>query len=224
MQKWGIFISLFYALIVLVLLVPAAVLLNGGDTVFSSAFLSDVAGVYASWLPWIPIAAILAGEVLLLFLSVDTSWKRLKPRMHVAVTCAVASLLLALLTLAAFLCVEVAFPRANLLDTLLAAFGRVLALGAALWLVWAVVFYMYVRNSSAPVARAVSWLLKGSVLELLIAVPCHVIVRRRHDCCAPVVTSFGIVTGIAVMLLSFGPSVLLLYRERLRAYSRREPA
>ena len=71
------------------------------------------------------------------------------------------------------------------------------------WVVWGIVFSFYFRNSSA-LPREFSWLLKGSVLELLIAVPCHVIVRRRGDCSAPIATSFGIVTGIAVMLLSFG--------------------
>jgi hypothetical protein len=48
-----------------------------------------------------------------------------------------------------------------------------------------------------------------------------VIARRRGDCSAPAVTSFGIVTGIAVMLLAFGPSVLFLYKKRLDAYTAR---
>lgn len=222
MRKWGIFVSLFYACIVLGLLLPAAVIL-AGDAPFSSAFFGDLAGVYKDWLNWIFVAAVLSGQILLLFLSVDTSWKRLKPRMHIAVTCAVASLLLAGLTLVAFLSFAVAVPLKSLAEVLFDAAGRVFALWVALWILWAVLFYLYARDSAAAVARAVSWLLKGSVLELLIAVPCHVIVRRRHDCCAPIVTSFGIVTGIAVMLLSFGPSVLLLYGKRLAAYSRREP-
>jgi hypothetical protein len=79
------------------------------------------------------------------------------------------------------------------------------------------------RNSSGVINRLISWLLKGSILELLVVVPCHIIVRRRHDCSAPMVTSFGIATGIAIMLLSFGPSVLFLYKKRLDAYPPRSP-
>ena len=75
-------------------------------------------------------------------------------------------------------------------------------------------------NSTDPVTRAVSWLFRGSILELLVAVPSHVIVRRRHDCCAPMVTGFGITSGIAIMLISFGPSVLLLFKKRMEGYER----
>ena len=92
---------------------------------------------------------------------------------------------------------------------------------AVAWAFWGVLFYLFLRNSSAVVDQVVTWLLRGSILELLVAVPCHVIVRRRNECSAPVVTSFGIVTGIAIMLLSFGPSVLLLYKKRLDAYASR---
>jgi hypothetical protein len=223
MRKWGVFISLFYALIVLGLLVPLAVSLAGDDRPLTPAFYADVKGVYADWLPWIPIAMVLSGQALLLFLSVDTSWKRLKPRVHVAVTSAVASILLALLSVAAILAFAFATPHIRWPESIASAAGA-LGLCAVLWVLWGILFFLYARNSGSVAARAVSWLLKGSVLELLVVVPCHVIVRRRDDCCAPAITSFGIVTGIAVMLLSFGPSVLLLYKNRLDAYSKRGTA
>lgn len=90
-----------------------------------------------------------------------------------------------------------------------------------LWLTWGILFYLYFRDSSAVLTKIISWLLKGGILELLVAVPCHVIVRRRHDCSAPAATSFGIASGIAIMLLSFGPSVLFLYKKRLDSYASR---
>src|SRR5262249_22182945 len=83
-------------------------------------------------------------------------------------------------------------------------------LGAAtltttLWLIWAMIFYLFARQDDSPrlLKRTTRWLLRGSILELLVAVPSHIIVRNRHDCCAPLGTFWGITTGLSVMLLCF---------------------
>jgi hypothetical protein len=85
-----------------------------------------------------------------------------------------------------------------------------------LWIIWGVVFYRYARADDPEVLtkRATRWLLRGSILELLVAVPSHIVVRHRNDCCAPIGTFWGIVTGISIMLLSFGPGVFFLFVER----------
>lgn len=214
MRKWGVIISAFYALILLGLIVPATVLITEP---FSrrSDFLREVWGTYHAWIFWIPAGAILASQALLLFLSVDSSQKRLKPRAHILLSCAMAGILTALLTFAVIGSLGVAVRGDQFGE---GSFANPFVFFGAFWAFWGVVFYLYLRNSSAAVTRITSWLLKGSVLELLIAVPCHVIVRRRHDCSAPAVTGFGIATGIAIMLLSFGPSVFFLYKKRLDAY------
>ena len=215
MLKWGAVITVFYALIVVCLLAPLAVVLPSG-TVGHINF----PDLYKQWVVWIPIAIALISQALLLFLSVDTSWRRLKPRAHIFVSFLLTAILLALLTGAATLCLLSGVSKDYLLMDRIHLYG---ALGCwiGIWVAWIIVFYLYGRNSSALITRAISWLLKGSVLELLIAVPAHVIVRRRHDCSAPVVTSFGIVTGLAIMLMSFGPSILLLYKKRLDKYATR---
>jgi len=214
MLKWGIVITVSYALILVLLLVPGFVALSGLPNDSSDS--SD--NLYTSALILIPVGILLFSQALLLFLSVDTSRRLLKPRAHVLVSCTVAAFFMALLTSAAIWSVGYAARGSKFGHT----YGDIILIFCAVtWWFWGFFFFLYYRDSSAPVSRLVSWLLKGSVLELLIAVPCHIIVRGRKDCSAPIVTSFGITTGLAIMLLSFGPSVLFLYKKRLASYPRR---
>ena len=225
MRRWGIVISLFYAAIVLVIVVPVAVMLSGASEYAGlSEIVRAVHNAYAEGLTWFLIATVLISQVLLLFLSVDTRQKRLKPQTQIWISCAVGGALTAMMAVGIYLSLGVAIRGEKFLDHLdspgLTQLDVVLVL-AGIWLVWGIAFYVYFRNKSDVVDRVISWLLRGSVLELLIAVPCHVIVRRKDHCCAPVVTSFGIATGVAVMLLSFGPSVLFLYKKRMEGYERK---
>jgi len=218
MRKWGTIVTVVYAAILLVVLIPAIPYIAGGETYNPAGFRRAMGNVYSEWSFWIYALILIAGQAVLLFLSVDTSRKRFKPRTHVAISCALAALLTALLTICTGVSLALALEKDKLANALA---DHSIALWIALWIAWALVFYLYLRDSFTALTRLTYWLLKGSVLELLIAVPCHVIVRRRGNCTDPVVTSFGIVTGVAIMLLSFGPGVLFLYKKRLDAYSDR---
>ena len=212
MKKWGLIVTGFYVLVLLLLLVPVSAPLAGME------FKLDL---YKQAPVWLTIAILICGQALLLFLSVDTTWKKLKPRAHLLITVAVTSMLLGLLTFGMLWSLipavfgEHGYHWDPLIDSLL----KICAWWAILWCIWFVVFYRFVKGRSDVVTRAISWLFRGSVLELLVAVPCHIIVRRRGDCSAPALTSYGITTGIAIMILSFGPSVLLLYKKRMDEYS-----
>jgi hypothetical protein len=223
MRKWGAVVTAFYALIIVALVIPAAVLMVGTKNLGAGP-LKAILDTYKEWLVWVPACILIAGQALLLFLSVDTSWRKLKPRAHIAVSCLVTGTLSTFLSGAAVFSLGVGIYGDHFGGHFFDDGFNLLMCWIALWVVWLVVFYLYFRNSSALLTRATSWLLKGSVLELLIAVPSHIIVRRRDDCSAPVVTSFGIATGISIMLLCFGPSVLLLYKKRLNEYAGRKAA
>lgn len=212
MRRWGLIITGFYAAIVIALLGPGLALLAGQAR-------GDIAGFYTSWLLWLWVIFLVAGEALLLFLAVDRSRRRLTPRRHILLSVLSGALLLALLSAAAAWSVDAALSgdRSRLVPS---SDWGVLAIWLGLWGLWGWIFWLYLRQSSAALDKVLAWLLRGSVLELLVAVPCHLLVRQRNECSAPVVSGFGIVTGIAVMLATFGPGVLFLYRKRLAAYGK----
>lgn len=88
----------------------------------------------------------------------------------------------------------------------------------AAWGLWWFILLKATKTNPSPrfPQRACRWLLAGSALELIVAVPCHVISRNRDDCCAPAGTFFGIACGTSVALLCCGPALLFLVRDRLR--------
>jgi predicted membrane channel-forming protein YqfA (hemolysin III family) len=224
MRKWGIVLTGFYVVILLGLIVPGAMFVAGGDFSNWPGLIHGMKDLYGDWAFCILVVAVVGSQALLLFLSVDTSQKRLKPRTHIMISCTVAAILTALLTSAVIWALGFAIRGDKFWESFLDKEANLVLFWGGLWLAWGVIFYLYFRNSSTVVNQVLSWLLKGSILELLIVVPCHVIVRRRQDCSAPAATSFGIATGIAVMLLSFGPSVLFLYKKRLDEYAARKSA
>lgn len=219
MKKWGLVVTLLYTIIVLALLVPAMLLLVSRST---PAF-SDFLNFYRNWGAWIIVGFGVLCQVALLAVSVDTTQKRMRSRTPIIVSTIVTAILLTIITAVVLLSsILVVTGEKNFPD--LGGGVRIWLFLGLSWVVWAVLFYLLYRDSDDPVTRALAWLFRGSVLELLVAVPSHVIVRRRHDCCAPAVTGFGITSGIAIMLISFGPSVLLLFKKRMEKYAVRDSA
>jgi hypothetical protein len=104
-------------------------------------------------------------------------------------------------------------PNANFFSVI-----NLIGLFLLFWMLWGLIFFHFAKADEPETLtrRATRWLLRGSILELLIAVPSHIIVRNRNDCCAPFVTFWGIVTGICVTLLAFGPGVYFLLVARMR--------
>lgn len=84
------------------------------------------------------------------------------------------------------------------------------------WLIWVLVF----ASLSSSIGRLqlngrlYRTLFAGSVLELLVAIPMHMVVRKRDECCAGMMTALGIGIGLIVMLIAMGPAVYYLFYHR----------
>ena len=156
------------------------------------------------------VTALVMCEVALLFVPVRVASRRPITRRALWVPLLASAFLAALLALGGGLAVA---EYANLEDShAWVVFGT----AGAVWLAWTFVFWSlsYSYSPDSVAMKLHRWLIAGSALELLIAVPTHVVVRRRTDCCAGIGTGLGICAGVAVMLLAFGPSVGFLYYKR----------
>ena len=235
MKRWAILTVFIYGLALLLLAVPAIVICFSGKNIYS---IRTAATVYLQWAYWLWLAVLVGGQSLLLLLPINIAEKRQPARRNLKIPIIVGGFFLGLLVFSGVLSLLCAIygdnvpPYYNLGYDLGGSDNN--AIGALLtalvsllffWLIWLIIFRRTAAKDEpdALVKRSMRWLLRGSILELLVAVPSHVIVRRRGDCCAPVGTFWGIATGISIMLLCFGPGVFFLFVERFQKLKPKNP-
>jgi hypothetical protein len=209
--KWAIVTVALYIILVTVLMVPLGYLIGG-------AMLFEIGN---KWMLLV-VAVVLLAQLLMLIFPVRMYSDNPAPQRSIWAPVITTGILLCILLfgLAGSIYAAIAGDK----DHSVVYYIGILVFVVGSWVIWAVVFYCFGRANDLPAfaQRLSRWLVKGSIAELLVAVPCHIIVRHRGDCCAPGITFFGIAAGLVVMAVAFGPAVLLLVNARMKqAYARR---
>ncbi len=171
--------------------------------------------INSHWEWWLLLAVMVLGQIALLAVPVRLANRRPVTRRPLAMTIAAAAAMMSVLIVGAFCSIyEFGFHEAGGHWTIWTA----ILLRLASWCGWGWIFFRMSRNVEAGdfVLRICRRLFKGSILELLIAVPTHIVARYRDYCCAGVMTFIGLTTGLSVMLFSFGPAVFFLFAARWR--------
>ena len=238
MRRWGLVVSGFYVLAVAALS-PAV---GYGIAQLAGAKISFPVWMvwFGPWHPWLWIAIQAAGPLVLLIVHVDTKDRQTIPQRQLTWTIAATALAAALLLLAAVSSLLMATLGDKAVSDVVGygsgAFFTVLgspgvsasaaelllslAPVVVVWLIFGVIFHRFRARLLDRKTRPYRLLVKGSVAELLIAVPSHAIVSHRDECCAPIVTAYGIATGLAILFMSFGPGVWFLFEEQMRRMRR----
>ena len=209
MKRWALIVSALYMVILAVLTVPVILL------AFVPNVKSDVFQLYAQWGYWLWLAVMGISQFALLAVPVRLAGLRPVTRGPVWKTVLAGGLMAGGLVVGACFAIDALVFADHALDGDW-AFPTFLLLGLLTWVIWSVVFSRISRVVPPAdfVTRHCRALFKGSVLELLIAVPSHIVARFRNDCCAGFWTFIGLAMGISVMLFAYGPAVYFLFAER----------
>jgi len=208
MKRWAWTVAGLYGVILVVLTMPAILLAFAPKVGAREAF-----EVYGTWPYWLWMAVMVLGQFALLAVPVRFASRRPITRGALWPTVLAGGLMAGGLVFSA---------ACSILETIFAAHNMGpwpwigIIGGISTWCLWSVVFFKLSRSLEADdwLSRQCRLLLKGSILELLIAVPTHIIARYRDYCCAGFMTFIGLTMGISVMLFSFGPAVFFLYADR----------
>jgi hypothetical protein len=211
MKRWAILVAALYCLILAALTVPAITL------ALSDVQSKDAAQAYADWPYWTWLVVMLLGQAALLAVPVRVAGRRPVSRGPLLSTVLASGLMMGGLAAGA-VCAIYEFFTKGIVDMPARTGWYFLGVMALTWCIWSLIFFRLGRNENPSdfVSRQSRALLQGSILELLIAVPTHVVARHRHECCAGYLTFAGLAAGISVMLFSFGPAVFFLFVARWR--------
>ena len=206
---WGVIVAGLYVTWFIALTLPLLMMC------FPANDLKVPLEVYKFWPYWAVIGILALSQFLFLRVPVRIATKRPVSRMSIWLPVIVSGFWFCCLVLAGGAALAEGSKYMNDVNPWWCAGTAV-----ASWIVWSIVFFRISRATGPEesIKQQSRWLLRGSILELLIAVPSHILARDRSNCsgCAGLFTFFGITMGISVMLLSFGPAVFLLYHARWR--------
>jgi hypothetical protein len=211
MRQWAWVVATLYVVMLAVLTVPAILL-----AFMPEVRLAAAVQTYSAWGYWAWLVVMFIAQLALLSVPVRVASRRPVSRRSLWPAILAAGLMMGLLVAGAgYSLYELSLRNGN---ARWAAWVSWLPLGIGLltWAIWAGIFARMGRpeNAGRIVSQQSRWLFGGSILELLIAVPAHIVVRQRHDCCAGIMTFLGLATGAAVILFSFGPAVFFLFANR----------
>ena len=211
MKRWALVVVALYLLILAGLTAPVSLLAFA-----PKVGMRDVVEAYASWLYWLCLGVMVLAQAALLVVPVRVASRRPVTRRSLLWPVVAAGLMMGVLAIAALYALGEFALGEHALDGWF-CWAAIMA-GVVIWGACAVLFSRSSRPGAPAdlVTRQCRLLLRGSILELLIAVPTHIVVRSRDYCCAGVMTFLGLTLGISVMLFSFGPAVFFLYAERWR--------
>lgn len=210
MTKWAFVTVLLYICLVAIVFIPlvtCVVFYNRSDA-------SEILDLYTHWQFWLLCGIITVAQALMLLFPVRTAAEAPKPQRLIWVPLITAALLFSILVLGVLWSILATIWGDDGLETML--YWPSLAFIAVSWLIWSILFYRFYHNTEpkALTQRLTTWLFRGSILELLVAVPSHIIVRRRGDCSAPAFTWIGIAAGLVVIAIAFGPGLFFLFCKR----------
>lgn len=213
MKKWSLIVAALYGLILVVLFIPvtAIAFVKKGEL-----DMSWPAASLREWGFWLIIAVLVIAQFALLRIPVAVANRRPVKQRSLWSTVIVAAFMMTLLVCGAGVSI---FELITKLEPKWDGeeWWWVLAgLGPTTWGVWAIYFYRATHTSVPAIqtGRIKRHLWTGSILELLVAIPTHIVARQRADCCAGMLTFIGLTCGISVMLFAFGPAVYYLFVER----------
>ena len=208
MKRWAVLVVILYFLIFVALTAPFILV-----AFYPSTTAHDALSPLFEWTYWAGLGVLLAAQAVMLIVPVDLSLGRPTTQRSVLWPILTSGLMMGVLGAGAAVSINEFFRKEHADATSVALPWAVLLV---FWAVWSMVFYRTSRGAAAMdvVTQQCRYLLKGSILELLVAVPTHIVARARDYCCAGFYTFLGIAFGVAVMLFSFGPGVFFLFAAR----------
>lgn len=215
--KWPVVTILLYGVFFVTLILPFlwAVFVWFGKADSSLSDWSDLSEMYTTlygkaytWPFWLLFAGMILAQGCLLIIPVRTSHERPKPQRGIWLTAIAAGFLYTVLLFGTFMSLMSAIMGDDWPQWMQWLLWVALPVN---WMVWVVIFRLFAKRvePKSYIRRIVKWLMRGSILELLVAVPSHIIVRHKDVCCAHMTSAAGIAAGPGRHVLRLRPRPLL---------------